>query len=541
MLKGTLGTIALIIVWTLLGCGGESTGDKTQHKADYRSSIIIGIPKDVDTFNPLYTETAFAHEINHLMLLGLADLDDKSDFQPELSQSWEFAEDNLSLTYHLRPDMRWADGHPISAEDVEFTYELIADPVVASPQKVAAELIKKVEIVDSLTVRFHFKEPYPYQVFDTAEEILPKHVLEGVARDQLRGHAFGRNPLASGPYKLKQHKKQQYIELERNENYFGPKPHLEKIVFKIVPDETNLLTQLRSGEIDMMIGVPPAEVDQLKKANSNINIYPVSGRLYYYVGYNESLPKFQDPRVRQALTMAMNRQEMIDALLYGFGKPCVGHIPPMIDWAYNDNIKPLPYDIEAAKDLMARAGWKDSDGDGWLDKNGKIFEFSLKTDGANTIKSDIVVVIQQQLKAIGIKVALQPQEWTALMGQLKAKDFEAHLSGWSTSLFIDPTPVFHSSATDLFNYGSYANPQVDQLIEKGRAEMDRDKAAATWKTLQEIVYQDQHYSFLFWVDRVVAVNSRYANVNPVPLSSLYELEKWYDSASTEKLANSTGN
>ncbi|MFQ5772328.1 MAG: ABC transporter substrate-binding protein, partial [bacterium] len=322
----------------------------------------------------------------------------------------------------------------------------------------------------------------------------------------------------------------QYIEVVPNEKYFGGRPYLDRVIFKIVPDHTNLLLQLQTGEVDMMIGVPPGEVSRVQKANSNIKMYPVSGRLYYYIGYNLANPLFASAQVRQALTMAIDRQGIIKALLYGYGKPCFGPLPPMISWVYNTEVNEIPFNPTAAKNLLNKQGWVDHDGDGWLDKDGQKFEFTLKTNAGNQLRSDVAVIVQDQLKKVGIKVLIQTIEWSTLVEALRAKNFEACMGGWSTSFNVDPTPIFHSASVDLFNFGSYVNPRVDALIEKGREEMDRKKSAKIWKEMQKLIYQDQPYTFLFWMDKIVAVNNRFKNVTPIPLSALYGLEKWYQSS-----------
>ncbi len=521
----------------LLGNRPAPANSDTAHSHPRQGgTLIIGIPRDVDTFNPLFSETVYAQEIGHLMLLGLADLNAQSEFEPELATRWEQSDEYHTLTYHLRKGARWQDGVPITAEDVKFTFDLIMDSVVASPARDMAEFISQVTVVDSYTVQFHFKKAYPYEIFDTAGEILPKHLLKQADRRNLRTHKIGRMPLASGPFKLKKWVSQQYIELVPNENYFGDEPYLARVIFKIIPDNTNLLTQLKTGEIDMVIGVPPGEAPELQAANPNIRLYPVSGRLYYYTAWNESFPPFSSVPVRRALTMSIDREKIIKALLNGYGKACVGHIPPMISWAYNDTLHPLPYSPQKAREILAKAGWQDHNGDGWLDKNGRRFQFVLKTDASNPIKADLAVVMQEQLRQVGIKMDIQLEEWTALLKDLKEKKFQAYIGGWNTSLFIDPTPIFHSSATNWFNYTGYANPRVDALIEAGREELNRNKAANIWKELQVRVYYDQPYTFLFWIDRIVAVDSRFRNVTPIPLSSLYNLEKWYEAAPEKQIS-----
>ncbi|HEM49460.1 MAG TPA: hypothetical protein ENO27_04530, partial [Caldithrix sp.] len=369
--------LAILIHIVLISC---QSNDNSQTKTgDNRlgGRIIIGVNNDIETLNPIFTESALAQEIVHLMLLGLADLDENSEFSPELAESWKSSDDYLKLTYHLRKDALWSDGLPVTAEDVKFTYDLLMDTLVASPRQGACDFIKNITIVDSFTVTFEFTEAYPTQLFDTAGEILPKHVLDKVERKELKNHDFGRNPISSGPFKLKKWVSQQYLELEPNDKYFGRRAYLDQVIFKIVPDKTNLLMQLKSGEIDMVSDVPASEIESLKKSKSGLTVYQVDGRVYYYLGYNGKNPLFSDKEIRRALSMALDRHKIIEALLYGYGKPCLGPLAPMVKWAFNEDVKEIPYNPEAAKVDLKNAGWQDNDGDGILDKNGKKFEFTL--------------------------------------------------------------------------------------------------------------------------------------------------------------------
>ncbi len=491
--------------------------------------IVIGISNDADSFNPLFNETASAQEITHLLLLGLVGLDENSEFKPELAESWQFSDDRLKVTFQLRKNIFWSDGVPITAEDVKFTFDLLQDDTVASPRQHTTEYIKEVVVENAQSVTFHFVRAYPGQMFDIGSEILPKHILENGARANLRTHEFGRMPISSGPFQLKKWVSEQFIELVPNERYFEARPNLDRVIFKIVPDKTNLLMQLQTGEIDMMTDVPLAEVQTMRESNPNIRLYPISGRLYYYIGYNQDNSLFANKSIRKALTMAVDRQRIIDALLYGFGEECLGPMPPMVPWAYNPDVPAIPYDPAGARAVLSEHGWQDSNGDGWLDKDGQAFSFKLVTNTGNPLRSDIAVIVQDQLKQVGIKVEIQALERATLIGALREGKFAAFMGGWSTSFNIDPTPIFHSSSTDLFNFVKYNNPRVDHLIEVGREEMDRGRAAEIWQETQQLIYEDQPYTFLFWKARVVAVSKQFNNVTPIPLSSIYGLEHWYNS------------
>ncbi len=495
--------------------------------AKYGGTLVVGLSDDVDSFNPLFNETASAQEITHLLLIGLADLNEHSEFVPALASSWEFSTDNLSLTYQMRPDAQWSDGVAVTAEDVKFTFDSMMDPQVATPRQGATEYLESVEAIDLHTVVFRFSQAYPDQMFDTAVEILPKHILDGVAPSALRAHDFGTNPISSGPFKLKKWVHQQYIELEPNDLYFGGRPYLERLLFKVVPDKSSLLMQLMNGEVDMMLNIPPDEAKRITQENPEINLYPVAGRLYYYMGYNTKHPLFDNAEVRRALTMAIDRQSIIKALLYGFGESCLGPVSPMVTWAYNQEIDEVDFDPEESTELLHTHGWRDLDKDGWLEKDGQQFEFTLKTNWGNDLRSDVAVIIQEQLKKVGVKVEIETMERSAMITELRADNFEAYMGGWNTSINVDLTPLFHSSATDMFNLVKYSNPAVDSLIEQGREELNREKAGDIWQEAQRLIYEDQPYTFLFWKARIVGVRRDFKQVTPIPLSTLYGIEKWY--------------
>ncbi|MFZ0389932.1 MAG: ABC transporter substrate-binding protein, partial [Calditrichia bacterium] len=408
----------LLFLLLLLACSGKQSNREARGSNRSDARMVVGVSSDLDTFNPLYTRSALGQEITHLILLGLADLNEEGEFEPELAESWEHSEDFLSLTYHLRREARWSDGHPVTAYDVEFTYQMIMDPAAGSPRQGYTEYIQKVEAVDSFTVVFHFSEAYPYQIFDTAGEIIPRHLLENVKAAEMSTHPIGRQPLSNGPFLLKRWEPNQYIELVPNPHYFAQKPLLDNVVLKIVPDGTNLYTQLQTGEVDMLLDVPLEKVSKLQSSRE-IRLYNVQGRVYNFIGYNQRNALFTDFRVRRALTMAVDCDKIIEALLFGYGRRCVSPFPPALAWAYNKNIQSLPFDPEASRRLLAEAGWTDSDGDGWLDKQGRLFKFDFFTNADNQIRADMAVIIQQQWKKIGVKADIQLLEWTALMDRLQ--------------------------------------------------------------------------------------------------------------------------
>lgn len=529
---GVIG-LCLLLGWS---CSGERQDPEAESEAGgrYGGTLVVGIAGDIDGLNPVVATSAGASNIMGQLYLSLARMNEKMEFEPQLAESWEFSEDHLELTYHLRDDVVWADGEPVTAEDVRLGYELYTDPVVASPRIGSFDFIEDMVVIDDHTVKFIFSRAYPDQVFDSAIEAFPAHILGGVDPTQIRTHPFNRDPLGCGPFRLRRWVSQQLVELVPNEKFYLGRPYLDRVIFRIIPDQTSLLTQLETGEIDLLEQIPPRDVARIRESNPDVKIYTTSGRSYTYIGWNNRHPLFQDAAVRRALTMGIDVDDIIESLLYGYGQRCLGPIPPLMEWAFHDNIETIPYDPEGARRLLAQQGWTDSDGDGWLDKDGRRFEFTMKTNLGNREREDAVVMIQNDLEQVGIKVIPKIVEWTVFLDQVHQHDFEAFLSGWRARLSVDPTSVWHSESLDELNYVYYSNPEVDRLIERGRRIMSREEARPVWLKFQELVYQDQPYTFLFWRDQVTGIHRRFRGCRPIPLSIYYHLEDWWVPAGERK-------
>ncbi len=496
-------------------------------KFDIGDTAVIGGVGDCDSLlDPVHT-TRNGTDVIGLLFVGLTRTNPDFSHGPALADSWEFSKDHLELTFKLRKDIFWTDGKPTTAHDVAFTYTKHIDPVIAYSAIKWKDKIQDVVAVDDHTVKFIFKELYPYQLMDaTVGAILPRHLLEGIPSDQWKSCEFNRKPVGNGPYKLKEWKAQQFIELEANEKWALGRPPLNRIIFKVIPDWESMVLQLKNGEIDFAELVPPKYHKELDKvAHLRAISYPSRG--YVYLGWNMANPLFVSKKVRQALTMAIDRQDIIDSVLYGKGRICKGPVSPII-WAYNPNLPEFPFDPAKAKQLLSEEGWKDSDGDGWLDKNGQTFEFTIKTNKGNQIREDITVIVQDQLKKVGIKVTPNLLEWTIFSDDLNKKKFEASVAGWSVGLKMDLTTMWHTnSINDKFNFVSYSNPEVDKLDDMGGVEMDREKARKIWWKAQELIVDDQPYTFLYIPDQVNYLHKRFQNVQQETVGWNYNLEQWW--------------
>ena len=503
--------------WNVFYTSPHDTGDV----------LVFGAHGDADSLNDLTSTTITGSDIIGLLFLSLTRTNPDFSHAPSLAKSWEFSEDHLELTFHLRDDVFWHDGVKTTAHDVKFTFEKQISPNIGWSAIKWKQFIKDCVVVDDYTVKFVFERVYPYQLMDAVVgAILPKHILERVPDEEMVSTDFNRNPVGNGPYRFKEWKAQQYVEVEANEEFFAGRPPLDRIIFKVVPDQENLVLQLRSGEIDFMDGVPPRFFEDLSR-QEDLVAYIAPSRAYTYLGWNLRNPLFESKKVRQALTMAINRQEMIDSLLLEFGRVPKSPILPII-WAHNPNLPDLPYDPEKARQYLAEEGWTDSDGDGWLDKGGKRFSFTLKTNKGNLIREDILVLVQDMLQEVGIEVKPNILEWTILIGDTNKKNFEAVVLGWSVGLKMDMTTLWHSdSINDKFNYTSYSNPEFDRLNDAAIFEMDPEKAKQMWWRAQELIAEDQPYTFLYSPKDINFVHRRFQNVQMETVGWNYNLEQWW--------------
>jgi len=501
---------------------------------------VVGEIGDVDALNPLISSTRNASDVEGMLFLTLTEINpDLDSYSPSLAKSWEFSPDHLRLTFHLRDDVTWTDGVKTTAHDVKFSFEKQTDPLIAWSAIRWKEFIEDVQVVDDTTVTFIFKEVYPYQLMDASVgAILPRHLLEHVPSEEMKTCDFNRQPVGNGPFKLKRWISQQTIELVANEDYYTGRPFLDRVVFRIIPDQTSLLAQLKSGDVDLMESIPPQDVPKMEKdflqGKADVRIVRYSSRAYGYIGWNLQNPLFESKKVRQALTMAMDRENLIEAVYFGLAQPCHSPISPIL-WAYNPDMPVFPFDPQKAEQLLAQEGWVDHDGDGWIDKGGRKFEFTLKTNQGNRIREAISVIVQDQLAKLGIKVNPRLIEWTVFSDQTNRKEFEAIVAGWSVGLKVDLTTIWHSeSINDKFNYVSYSNPEVDRLIEMAKREMDRSKAKLLWDEAQRLIVEDQPYTFLYIPEQVNGIHKRFRDVQMDTRGTFIHPEQWWVPADERK-------
>ena len=515
--------LGMSLLW---GCGGKSPAPPAAR------SVVVGIIGDMDTTNELISSSAFTADMSKQLYLPL--FREEPDFQehppsfsPSLAESWTFSPDGLTLTVKLKPGLKWSDGTPLTARDAAFTHRAATNEAIAWSGIDSKQSIISVEAPDDATLVISFSRRSPYMLMDANEGVvLPEHAFGKVPFAEWRRHDFSRDRVFSGPFVLKDWRRQETIQLEANPAYGIPnRPALKSVVFRVVPDQTALLTQFLSHAVDVMEMIPPRDVEKVKK-DPALELVAYPDRQYVYLAWNLKHPFFAKKEVRRALSHAINCQEIVDAVWYGYAKPAVGPVHTSI-WAANRALQPFPFDPQKARDLLNGAGITDTDGDGTLEIGGKPFEFEVYTNKGNAIREATLVMIQDQLAKVGVRVVPKPVEWNVLLQKLMAKDFPACLQGWRVATKVDLKEIWSTDAIEQgYNIISYSNRRVDELIEKSRQVENYLEAKVYLDEAQALIVEDQPYTFLYENQKLNGMNRRIRNARMNVLSGFYNLEEW---------------
>ncbi len=518
--------LVLVASLGLAGCGSGGTG----LPAD---TIVIGKLADIENWNPYLADSSFGADVLALIYPTLAveqpDYEQHPPtFTPWLASSWESSADGLSITFHLDPRARWADGVPVTSRDVLFTWKVQHAGAVGWPGMEDKNRISGVEAPDDHTVVFRYSRRYPYQLMDANEgPIVPAHAWGTIPFEEWERTDWSRHTLSAGPFTLESHRPQQEIVLARNPAYWIPgRPKAQRVVWRIVPDQTALLTQLLGGALDFLEAVPPREAHRVEE-NPRLRLITFPDRAYTYIGWNLRRPLFSDPRVRKALALAIDRRAILETARAGYGRLAVGPVLSTM-WAFDRSLQPLPHDPARARRLLAEAGWRDGDGDGFLDRNDSPFTFELMTNAGNQTREDVLVLVQADLAKIGVRVMPRRIEWGVMNRRLDAGEFDAYVSAWRESTQVDLSSIWHSAAPGepTYNWVGYANPEVDRLLEEVERLPDFASQKPVLAAIQRLIVEDQPYAFLYESDRVTALARRIEGADVNAASPYFNLDEW---------------
>lgn len=482
----------------------------------FSSTLELSMSSSPSRLNPVVAADSASSNITQWLFNGLLKYDKDGNIITDLAKSYHL-KDKTTLILKLRKDVKWHDGVSFSADDVIFTYEKIQDPKVFTPLKSNFTEVKSVKKLDNYTIEVKYKRAYFKALVIWMINIVPKHILE--KQKDIMTSSFNKKPIGTGPYKLEEFKNGSDITLYANENYFEGKPKIEKIRYKFLPDPNTSFLMLKQKLLDVGSLTPlqiDRQIDDTFKENYKIVESPSFS--YTYLGFNLRNEKFKNPKIRQALSLGVDRKQMVDILFFGHGKVCNGPFLPG-GFAFNENVPQIKQDIKKAKQLLKEAGF---------DENNP-FSFELITNTGNETRINAAQILQYQLSKIGVEVKIRVIEWQAFLNTIvHPRKFEAVMLGWSLALMPDAYPLWHSDSDKLggFNLVAYHNKKVDKLIEKGSETVDMDELSKIYKEIFKLIANDNPYLFLYIPNSISVINSKIKNVEPAFIGIMHNQKDW---------------
>ncbi len=435
--------------------------------------------------------------------------DDLKDLAALASEILPPTEHNPIVLFHLRPNVKFHDGHVFDANDVKFTYEAIMNPKNISPRLSDYEPVKRVEVISPLSLRIIYKRLYSPAIGTWAIPILPEHLLnadalrtEAIRRNldpekfSMRQSLFNRSPVGCGPFVFRNWKSDQYISLDRFEGYWEGPPNYRSYVYRVIPDLLTQEMEFYAGTVDTYV-LQPHQVERLENDPSYQSFSGLSFG-YSYIGYNMRRKPFDDRRVRMALGMAIDTDKIIQYVLHGQGERITGPFVKQTDY-YNRELPPVPHDPPGAVRLMEEAGWKRNQ-EGWLEKDGKRLQFTLITNSGNEIRKAVMAIVQDAWRQIGVDVRTDLLEWSVFIQERVNKlDFDALVLGWQMSIEPDLFQIWHSSQTEphYLNFVGFKSEEADKLIIRIRQEYNHEQQVVLCHQLHDIIAREQPYTFLY--------------------------------------------
>lgn len=512
--------------------------------AERGGRLIRAISADTQNMNYLINNDSTAADFQQLANSSLATRNYARPelYQPLMAESWEISPDKKSYRIKLRRGILWHDftdpvngkqyvRRIVTAADFKFFVDVVKNPDVnCEPLRVYYQDLEAVEVINDYEFVVRWKNVFYGSMAATlGMSPLPRHLYQGDdpvfdGKKFNDDHRRNRILIGCGPYRLLRWEKDMRVIFVRFDDYFGKvlgiEPPLDTIVYELIKHPNTRLQALLAGQLDRL-GLTPDQWEKRtasKEFEKDIKRYEYLSMTYSYIGYNLRNPLFADRKVRQALTMLIDREAILREVYYGLGRVINGPFFPESVF-YNREIKPWPFDIERAKQQLAEAGWRDTDGDGILDRDGRKFSFTMMQIASHPIQSKMLPMIKETMAKAGIDMKIQVFEWSVFVQRIEQQSFEACALGWTMPLDPDPYQVWHSSQADKSgssNHIGYKNPEIDRLIEELRVTFEPEKRVELCHRIGRILHEDQPYTFLFVPNALVAQAARYRNVRVFP-------------------------
>lgn len=528
--------VAMGVVMLVAGCTRRGAC-----RGEYCGTLVLPGMGQAATLLPAVSQSSLERDIFDQIFLKLADIGDNentvgdSGFEPQLARSWQWT-DPLTLVFHLDPRAHWQDGVPVTAADVAFTFEAYTDTLVNSPARSNLAHIASVTAIDSLTAAFRFRDRYSEMFYDAVYHmrILPAHLLQSVPRDQWVTAPFGQAPVGDGPYRFVRWVPNDRIELVADSTFFLGRPHIRRLVWRFVSDFPTAVTQVVAGEVDaIQVLVTPTNMQRAREAG-HLNVIPYAGSTYGFLRFNlrangdstRPHPILADPDVRRALVLATDRERMAQSVYGGAAKVPPAPISQMWHTLWFSDLTVPPYDTVAADRLLEQRGWRDTDGDGIRDRDGRKLALNVTVVSTSSVRKQYAQLLQEQLRAVGVAVSIDEMDPRAAGARLMAGRFDAAVESWVT----DPAPSSgipqHWTSAGSQNFGHYRNPAFDRDVARAVAATTAEAASGAWHAAFAALDQDPPAIMLNAPDNDAAVDQRVTDVRIRPDSWWALLRTW---------------
>ena len=513
--------VVLILVLVPLLFIGCDAAEEAEVAPEGGGDLVIANLSDAVSLDPHGSNDVPSAKVAYNVYESLLYFDQNSELQPLLATDWE-AVDDLTWEFSLREGVQFHDGTDFTAEAVKASFERLLDPDIGSPRFFLFEMIEEVVIVDDYTVQFVTQFPFaplPAHLAHNGGAIISPAAIEADYEEMAAGNEPGTflatNPVGTGFFKLDSWEPGAQLKVVRNDDYWGENARLESVTFKVVPESLTRISELETGVAHIAYPVEPSDmnrVDNMDIASMNVTSVTVMA----YVGYNCEKEPFDDVRVRQAISMAINKDEIIEGAYEGTAIPAQGPIAPGV-FGFDENISGLPYDVDQARELLAEAGYEDG------------FSTTIWTND-NPVRIMAAEYIQSELADLNIEVEIEVLEWGAYLENTAAGEHDMFILGWSTPTLDADYAVyalFHSNNIgDPGNRSYYSNEEVDELLDRGRQEPDPDERLKIYSELQEILIEEAPMLYLVYNENLVGVNDNVKNFW-VTAASMFMLQDVY--------------
>ncbi|MGA1826072.1 MAG: ABC transporter substrate-binding protein, partial [bacterium] len=499
-------TLIIIVSFSYISCQRSQSGtDK---------SLTIGIETGPTNLDPRKSLDAISHKLTQLIFSSLVRIDESLNIVPDIAQSWE-SPDKQTYIFHLKRNVYYHNGVELTAEDVKYTFDSMLDPNFKSPKAATYEIIKEIHVLDPYAIKFSLKEPFAPFLTNMVMGIVPKDIATS------EGKKFETHPVGSGPFKFERWLSDERVVLSGFDNYFAGKPKMDTLIFKIIPDDTVRIFELKKGSIDLIQNEIPPDMLTILKREAKFNIETAPGTNLSYLGFNLKDPILTNRLVREAIAHAINRKAIIEHILGGFAQPAKNLLSPAC-WAYEPDVQTYPYDPDRSRSLLDLTGYEDPDGEGPQAR----FTMTYKTS-QNDLSKRIAEVIQDDLGKVGIKVDLRSLEWGTFFSDIKSGNFQVYSLQWVG--ITDPDIyyyLFHSQSIPPHgaNRGHYISPQIDWLIEEGRVTLDNQKRKEIYSQIQKLLAKDLPYVNLWHWDNIVIMKKNISGYTLFPSADYISLK-----------------